>query len=301
MGESTSLSKSLYEKMNDKVSIVLPSYNGSDMIENSIESILKQSYSNWELILVDDCSNDSTGIIIDRYADRDERIIAIHNEVNRKLPQSLNIGFSRSTGVFRTWTSDDNAYHRDALEKMVDYLAANNDLDMVYADMNIVDSEGHFLSRSEREEPEMLRFINIVGACFLYKTSIATQVGDYDPGVFLAEDYEYWLRIFLHGEIGHLHEVLYDYGKTSKSLTATKAQEIQKQTFRVKNMYKNELLSKCHTQKEKNRFYTEMINLLPQKQEKRKMRMKYYKENGLFLWGDLSRRLNHYLKKSWGN
>ncbi len=281
--------------MDKKVSIVLPTYNGSDSIEKSIESVLEQTYSNWELILVDDCSKDSTGEIIDGYASRDTRILAVHNTVNQKLPRSLNIGFSKSSGVYRTWTSDDNSYHKDALQKMVEYLGYNNKVDMVYADMNIIDDAAGFLMESKRDEPDTLRFANPVGACFLYRTSIADRIGEYNPDMFLAEDYEYWIRIFIQGKIGHLHEVLYDYGKTPKSLTATRKEEIQHQTFRARNMYKNELLAMCATQKEKNRFYSEMIKLVPEKGEKRAIRHSYYQENALFLWGDLSYRMRRFV------
>ena len=276
------------------VSIVLPSYNGSKKIRNSIESVLGQTYSNWELILVDDCSEDSTGEVIDSYAKADTRIMAVHNKENQKLPRSLNIGFSKAMGAYRTWTSDDNTYHKDALAKMVEYLESNEQIDMVYADMNIVDASGRLLLESRRDEPDTLRFANPVGACFLYRTSIAGRIGEYDPDLFLAEDYEYWIRVFLQGKIGHLHEVLYDYGKTPKSLTATRKEEIQHQTFRARNMYKNELLAMCVTQKEKNRFYSEMIKLVPKKEEKKAIRHNYYRENASFLWGDLANRMKHF-------
>lgn len=66
-----------------KVSIVLPSYNGERYIRESIESVIKQTFTDWELIIVDDCSTDSTLHIAEEYAGWEERIRVIHNEENR--------------------------------------------------------------------------------------------------------------------------------------------------------------------------------------------------------------------------
>ena len=110
--------------MNKKplVSIVLPTYNGYRFLEKSICSILNQSHSNWELIIVDDASTDESPEIIDKYVLADKRIRSIRHETNRKIPAALNTGFTQAEGVYLTWTSDDNCYKPDALVNMVDYL-----------------------------------------------------------------------------------------------------------------------------------------------------------------------------------
>ena len=116
-----------------KVSIVLPTYNGEKFIKESIESVLNQTFEDWELIIVDDCSTDGTLEIIKEYLKKDYRIHLIHNETNRKLPLSLNIGFRKSMGEYLTWTSDDNIYHADAIEKMFLYLEDHAKEQMVCA------------------------------------------------------------------------------------------------------------------------------------------------------------------------
>ena len=102
-----------------KVSIVLPTYNGEKFIRESIDSILYQTFTDWELIIVNDCSTDGTPNIVNRYAASDSRIRVIHNKENQKLPESLNIGFREARGEYLTWTSDDNMYLPSALEKMI--------------------------------------------------------------------------------------------------------------------------------------------------------------------------------------
>ena len=90
-----------------KVSIVLPTYNGSKFLSRSIESVQEQAETDWELIIVNDCSTDNTLDIAQKYAQQDKRISVITNEQNKKLPASLNVGFSRAKGKYLTWTSDD--------------------------------------------------------------------------------------------------------------------------------------------------------------------------------------------------
>ncbi|HIH2198080.1 TPA: glycosyltransferase family 2 protein [Campylobacter coli] len=115
------------------VSVVMPTFNGSTSgyIKESIESVLRQTYKNFEFIIVNDCSIDDTLNIIQDYASQDDRIRIVNNQTNQKLPQSLNNGFNLANGIYYTWTSDDNYYHENALEEMVKYLEKNpNSLSM---------------------------------------------------------------------------------------------------------------------------------------------------------------------------
>lgn len=80
------------------VSIVLPVYNGEKYLASAIESILAQSYRNWELILVNDCSTDRSLEIMENYAGKDARIRVVQNAENLKLPRSLNAGFAEAKG-----------------------------------------------------------------------------------------------------------------------------------------------------------------------------------------------------------
>ena len=90
--------------MNKKplVSIVLPTFNGERYLRQSIGSVISQQYKNWELIIVDDHSTDSTSAIIDEFTETDPRIKVIHNTTNQKLPKSLNIGFEKAKGDLLT-------------------------------------------------------------------------------------------------------------------------------------------------------------------------------------------------------
>src|SRR5260370_31743679 len=124
------------------VSIVLPTYNGSRYLAESIQSCIDQTYLNWELIIVDDASTDDTPAIIDRYVSHDPRISSVRHDANRRIPGGLKTGFARSRGEYLTWTSDDNLYEPDALERMVRYLDAEPAMGMVHCDEKTMPQDG---------------------------------------------------------------------------------------------------------------------------------------------------------------
>lgn len=233
-----------------KVSIVLPTYNGAKYLSNSIESVINQTYWDWELIIVDDCSNDDTLRIANFFAKTDERISVVHNEINKKLPASINIGFEDATGEYFTWTSDDNIYEKNAIEKMVSFLEQNQCIPMVRTDMVLIDEDGVIVADSDAFDNQRMLVNNYVGACFLYRRSVAKKVGEYDESLFCVEDYDYWIRIMKQcGNIGNIKEKLYRYRQHSGSLSATKRHYVETQLnamrkkhldFYIDNMQSNE-------------------------------------------------------------
>lgn len=219
------------------VSIVLPTFNGEKWIRQSIESVLNQTYQNIELIIVDDCSTDNTATIVDFFRKKDNRIKVIHHSLNKKLPQSLNDGFSCAKGDYFTWTSDDNWYDQSAIEEMVDFLSQNSQFDMVTANFRIFQDD---LFKSEYITASSAKNLidkNTIGACFLYTRKIANIVGEYDPHFFLVEDYDYWIRILLRGKIAHLDKVIYNYRMHEDSLTAQKNHEVKYNELLLKQKY----------------------------------------------------------------
>ena len=191
--------------INPTVSIVLPSYNGEKYIEESIKSVIDQSFTDWELIIVDDNSNDNTGLIADNYTKIDNRISVIHNDNNEKLPEALNIGFRNARGKYYTWTSDDNKYLCNALEEMVEYLENNIHIDMVCTNMLIFDNNWKFIRENVQYDDQKMYLEDTVGASFMYRKEIVDRIGEYKREFFCVEDYEYWVRILESGlKIGYL-------------------------------------------------------------------------------------------------
>ena len=126
--------------MGELVSIVLPIYNGEKYMRQSIDSVIAQTYTNWELLIVDDGSTDGTAAIAMEYAEKDARIRYHKNPQNMRLPRTLNRGFSLAKGDYLTWTSDDNYYYPTAIEKMVNCLK-NDQREFVFASCDIIDED----------------------------------------------------------------------------------------------------------------------------------------------------------------
>lgn len=219
------------------ISIILPVYNGADYLNESIQSILNQTYDDFELIIIDDCSTDASGEIAQKYAEQDKRITYNRNDVNIKLPASLNKGFSLAQGEYLTWTSCDNEYKENALEVMAHELDQDPDLGLVYTSMDIIDEQGVTIDSLDAGVPSDLIFRNVVGACFLYRANVAQRIGEYDVSLFLCEDYEYWLRIAGVSKIKNVPDNLYLYRRHSKSLSAQRERDIIEKGIAVQRQY----------------------------------------------------------------
>lgn len=204
------------------ISCVLPTHNGSRYIDQSIQSVIEQTFTDWELIIVDDASTDDTPARIRRWAARESRVKPVFLPLNRKLPGALNEGFRHALGEYFTWTSDDNWYDPEAFGSLTSVLNARPDVGLVYADMTVVDARGRLLNPFPFGRPEDLAFDNCVGACFLYRRSVHERLRGYDEDLFLVEDYDFWLRASNDFLLEPLYRRLYWYRSHSAALTTTR-------------------------------------------------------------------------------
>jgi len=202
-----------------KVSIVLPTYNGSKYLHQSIESCLNQTFRNIELIIVDDGSTEDMLKIVNSYTD--SRIKLIRHERNRGLAEALNTGFRSSTGTYLTWTSDDNYYEETAVEELVRFLQTYPRVDFAYAESHVIDERGPDKEWRRRWvlPASSLNVGDIISPCFLYKRAVYEAIGNYEPAEFLNEDYDYWIRISKRFMMQRLFKPLYYYRRHAESLT----------------------------------------------------------------------------------
>jgi glycosyltransferase involved in cell wall biosynthesis len=215
------------------VSIVLPTYNGSRYLSEAIASILAQGYERWELVVVDDASTDTTPEIVASFARKDPRIRAARNSENRRLPGSLNVGCSLASGDLLTWTSDDNWYYPEAIGALVEWLLSHPEIGVVYGDFTEVSGDGTFRRHVTRRDAAALAFYNVIGPCFLYRRAVQQQLGGYAEDMFLAEDYDFWLRASRYFRFGRLAQDLYGYRVHEGSLSHTKGRAVAEAHERV--------------------------------------------------------------------
>ena len=227
-------SKCDVDTRHELVSIVLPTFNGEKYLSSALDSCLKQTHSKLEVLVVDDCSTDSTGEIIAEFTSRDSRVSSIRNPINRKLPGSLNVGFRHARGEYLTWTSDDNVFGVHAIATMLTELQRRSDIMMVYNDYERIDADGQPLGSTVVPSARSLAWSSSVGACFLYRAEVLKTIGEYDENRFCAEDYEYWLRIAKHFGFDGLLPIhypnLYSYRIHEGALSSTKRNYVHEQT-----------------------------------------------------------------------
>jgi glycosyltransferase involved in cell wall biosynthesis len=222
--------------MQPQVSIVLPTYNGSAYLRQAIQSILSQQDVLLELIIIDDASSDSTGDIVKSFAD--SRIQYTRLEKNGGHIEALNLGFAKAKGEHLTWTSDDNYYAPGAISKMFDVLKNNPSIDFVYSRYQIINPTGQPLRLGRTDDPAGLDVDNCVGGCFLYRRKVYEEIGDFDKNAFLAEDYEYWLRVRSKFRMQRLDQVLYFYREHEQSLTGVhKANKVLEQVEKIRDRF----------------------------------------------------------------
>jgi glycosyltransferase involved in cell wall biosynthesis len=221
------------------VSIVLPCYNGAGFLAQSIESVISQTFTDWELIIVNDCSKDNSLDIMQQYAEKDSRIRIINNEHNLKLPGALNKGFQEARGKYLTWTSHDNRMAPTMLEEFVNYLDANPDKGLVtacYAAFSL--KTGETLYEVHHPDPQLhLPLFNCVCYAFMYRCEVLKTVGDYDTTLFLVEDYDYWVRIWQKYPVGKIYKVLYYTGVGDDTLTLSRKKEIAEKLVEMRLRY----------------------------------------------------------------
>ena len=224
------------------VSIVLPTYKRAHVLPLAIRSVLAQTYPNWELIVVNDNSPDNTEAVVKSFDD--PRIRYFRNDPNLKLPRTLNRGFSLADGDYLTWTSDDNMLAPAAIARMVEALGAG-DADFVFADyfeFADTDVEGSPLEMRQVRQPDAPDMAkgNSIGACFMYTREVYERIGEYDPNLFLNEDYDYWMRLARQFRIKHIAEPLYYFRRDEDSLYCSRFSEVRAGSLLVR--YKNAYL-----------------------------------------------------------
>lgn len=203
-----------------KISVVLPTYNQIAMLSGAVASVLKQSYQDFKLIIVNDGSTDGTREYLESL--KDPRIQVIH-QANQRLPGALNTGFRAARGKLLTWVSSDNYCAPYFLEALVGALAAYPEAGLAYADFFLIDANDRIISRTSVPDYgyRSLLIRNDGNAAFIYRRACMEQVGLYDTELEGAEDWDYWIRIAEQFGFVYVPEALCYYRLHEKSMQST--------------------------------------------------------------------------------
>lgn len=230
-----------------KISVCIPTYNGERTIKETMDSLLNQTYQNLEILILDDCSKDSTLSIIENY--NDSRIKIIKNENNLGMVNNWNKCFQYATGKYILFLFQDDIIENDAIEKKVKYLEENSDVVMVFSATSVIDSNGKvkitrknfpksFISDGNKLIKKLFRTKNYFGepSNVVYRKETCDKVGEFNIKLSYTPDWEYSLRFLKYGKIAYLDECL-TYFRVSKTSMTNNLLKKSKRIFDDDNMF----------------------------------------------------------------
>lgn len=213
------------------VSVIMPAYNVEKYVADSIQSILNQTYQNWELLVINDGSTDKTESIIAGFAGADSRIKHINNKKNEGLIYTRNRGLALAQGKYiANLDSDDLALpHRIAVQS--GFMENNPDYVLQGAAAELIDSNGLKTGIEKRNIPDiqlhsLLLFSNyFINSSVIITAKLAKQIR-YSPDIPLAEDYYLFAELSKHGKIGNDRSINVKYRIHEQNISKEKSEEM---------------------------------------------------------------------------
>jgi glycosyltransferase involved in cell wall biosynthesis len=188
---------------NIRISVVMPVYSRQDTVERAIESILQQSFKDFEFIIIDDGSTDGTFAILDEYAKRDNRIVLL-KQTRRGLTYSLNHALKIARGEYVLRQDADDVSAPGRIRRQLEYIEKNN-LDIVCSFAHLINKKGVFLKiiKSPVNHYDIVRKLEqsncILHPTLIFRKSAAISIGGFNEHFELAQDYDFYLRGILNG------------------------------------------------------------------------------------------------------
>src|SRR5690606_24400414 len=207
-----------------KVTVVTPLYNCSEFMWGTIESVINQAFPDWEMIMVDDCSTDSTLEIAESYARRDSRIKVIRLSENSGAAVARNTAIERATGRYIAFLDSDDRWYPQKLERQLAFMEREG-IHFSYAAYEKVDPEGNVVAKLR--VPEKVGYHDLLKVCTIgcltamYDTKHLGKV--YMPLIRKRQDLGLWLRILKKVPYAYgVQEVLGQYQLRAESISADK-------------------------------------------------------------------------------
>lgn len=211
------------------VSIVTPSYNQGEFIKETIESVLGQSYSNIEYIVLDGASTDNTVDILKTFDDK----LTWVSEKDEGQADAVNKGIRRARGEIIGWLNSDDTYFPETIEKIVEYFYDHPCTDMVYGEAYYIDKDGNITERYHTEKFNRKRLAEQCIICqptAFFTREIVEKVGLLEKEYQLSMDYELWMRISGQGKIAYIPEYLATSRMYEENKTLSRRDEVYKET-----------------------------------------------------------------------
>ncbi|MBI3941599.1 MAG: glycosyltransferase [Chloroflexi bacterium] len=182
-----------------RITVVTPSFNQADYLEETIRSVLAQNYPNLEYIVMDGGSTDGSRDIIQKYAGC---ISFWVSEKDHGQTDALNRGFARSNGQILAWLNSDDIYTPGSLLRVANYFSEHPDIDVLYGPCDLIDETSHFIAKVNPPEFDLAREISsnfLSQPATFFRQSVLHTIGGFNPTRHYAFDYEFWLQAAIRG------------------------------------------------------------------------------------------------------
>lgn len=203
------------------VSVIMPSYNHAKYLPEAIDSVLNQSFGNFELIIIDDASVDASKNVISTYKTKDQRIKAFFHEKNMGISYTMNEAISKARGKYIALISSDDMWHENKLESQINILSKNEEI-VLWSDGWVIDSNGNFLDyftkmhdsknkkRSGNIFEDLLDGNYICGQSIIFKKDSLKNL-KYDNHLKYLNDYKFMLDLAASNDFYFIPELLIYY------------------------------------------------------------------------------------------
>ena len=234
-------------KTSPLISVVMPNYNNEVFISETIESILTQTYSNFEFIILDDCSTDNSWEIIQKYAKKDKRIKAYKNKENLQIVETRNKLFtllSNQSKYIAIIDSDDIAMS-NRFELQFNFLEKYEDFGLVGGNLIIIDEKSKHIgkrkypSSNNELRKKMLIKNNFAQPAIMMRRTTLDKVGNYSKAgkIDKARDYDLWIRFANVSKVANLKEEVLKYRISSNQVKTKYFKETLKSTLIIQKQY----------------------------------------------------------------
>ncbi len=187
--------------MNPLVSIIMPCYNAESYVAQSIESVLAQTYDNWELLITDDVSTDKSVEILTQYCTKDDRINVLVPDYHQGIARTRNMSISRAKGRFVAFLDSDDVWYPEKLEKQIKFML-ENDLAFTYSSYEVIDYQGKTKKHKVKDAGVMSynRYLRNTIICCGTVVIDRDKTGHFaTPIIKTSEDMSLWLSIMKRG------------------------------------------------------------------------------------------------------
>lgn len=220
--------------MPPKISVILSVCNGLPYLEEAVESILNQTFTDFEFIIIDDCSSDRSWEVLNHYAEQDERIKLFKNDHNIGLTRSLNKGLELAQGAYIARQDADDVSLPGRFKSQVSVLEKEPEVVLVSCDLEVIDSEGYKIKEDRRACPSnlipwYLLFYNYVGghSQVMFRYRPIQELGGYSESCQYSQDYELWSRLINVGKFSIIPEILHKQRYHNQRISIEKVSEQQ--------------------------------------------------------------------------